>query len=199
MSICLLFSVSNVWASELATTALKSITVPSITEGSTQLLLASNSEDINNFSQSKNNKQSIFSTKNYKTPLFSANKLHKYLGIGAVIMGGVTALSAPDGDNEGAPTTTPVDDDFHQAMALTATTMAVLATATGFLFHYEDLGLSNGLTDPDNMHMALGLLGTLGYLSAVGAAPENGGDGGNHSTYGILGGASMLLAIKLEW
>lgn len=174
-----------------------------IQNSNTPIEVASN-QDISSLtgreSMSSANDSEHFTASDYHNPIFSANKFHKYMGIGAVVMGAVTALSAPDAENEGVPSANvKVNDGFHQASAITATTMAVLATASGFLFHYKDLSLANGLTDPDNMHMMLGLLGTLGYVSAVANAPDDGVGGDGHSSLGIAGGASMLIGIKLEW
>lgn len=129
----------------------------------------------------------------FRTPVFTRNKLHQYLGISSLLLGGLAAITAPDEeednfsggeDNEGV----------HHNVAVSATALGIAAVATGFLFHHEDIGLENGLTDPDNLHMGLGLLGVAGYAGAVASAPEDG-----HGAAGLFGGLSMLLAIKMTW
>ena len=199
LALFLLIPAASSWAGSIADEALNSMSLT--TQQDTLLQLASN-DTSSTARRSDNTTQghsSVFNEEMYKEPLFSANKFHKYMGIGAVIMGGVTALSAPDNENEGTIDKQNTNTDFHETSAYIATSMAVLATASGFLFHFDDLSLTNGITDIDNLHMALGLLGTIGYIRAVATSPDDGGDGGSHSTAGILGGASMLLAIKLEW
>lgn len=123
--------------------------------------------------------------------LFTRNTLHKYLGLGSLLAAGLTMV-APKPDEEGAG---PVDlNGPHRDLARTAAALGGAAVLTGLLFHYDDLSLSGGITDPDNQHALLTTLGALGYAGAVAAAPGEG-----HIALGIGGGASMLLGIKLEW
>jgi len=50
------------------------------------------------------------------------------------------------------------------------------------------------------MHMALGILGTAGYIWAISKAPKLVGNNSNgHATAGLLGGAAMITAISIEW
>ena len=131
----------------------------------------------------------------FSPPLFSANKLHQYLGIGSLLFAGMAALTPPDDDEDGGGGgNNNTDDGFHHNAAVTAAVLGGLAVATGFLFHHDDIGPSYGIGDPDNLHMLLGLAGTLGYAVAVSEAPDEA-----HAAAGIIGLASMGLAIKLEW
>ncbi len=84
---------------------------------------------------------------------------------------------------------------IHQYLGIGSLALAsIAAVTTGFVFHLNDIDLSKGLKDPDNVHMGLGMLGTLGYLVAVSSAPED-----LHPTAGIIGVVGMLVAIKYTW
>ena len=131
-------------------------------------------------------------SKPYKERWLTANKLHKYLGLGSLGAAGLTLLTvdtADKGENGGK-----VDGGLHETFARTAAGLGAAAVLTGLLFHWDDITLSNGFSDPDNLHMILTTLGALGYAQAVNKAP---GDG--HSGYGATGALSMALGIKMVW
>ena len=113
---------------------------------------------------------------------FTANKVHKYLGIGSIAAAGLTLL-APKEEN-GA----------HEFLGRTAAGLGVAAVATGLAFHWDDIKLSEGFRNPDNTHALLTTLGTLGFLAAVSEAPDKG-----HAGPGAAGALSMLLGIKMTW
>ena len=128
----------------------------------------------------------------YKERWLTANKIHKYLGLGSIAAAGMTLLTvgaADEGENGGK-----ADGGIHETFARTATGLGIGAVVTGLLFHWDDITLGNGFSDPDNLHMLLTTLGTLGYAEAVNRAP---GDG--HSGYGSAGALSMALGIKMVW
>ncbi|MBI1195401.1 MAG: hypothetical protein GC138_06120 [Gammaproteobacteria bacterium] len=136
---------------------------------------------------------------NWSEPMFTGNKLHKYLGIGSLLLAGLTAMTAPDSEG-GTSGQAPSGKDLHQSLAYGATALGVGAVATGFAYHFDDIHMENGITDVDNLHMILGLLGTAGYAAAVADRPKSPNwSSGSHSTYGIVGAVSMAVAIKLEW
>jgi len=120
--------------------------------------------------------------KPYKDRWLTSNKVHKYLGIGSIGAAILTGL-APKAEG-GA----------HEQLANVAAGLGGAAILTGFTFHWDDIKLSNGFSDPDNLHMLLTTLGTLGYVKAVDEAP-----GSQHAGYGGAGAASMALGIKLVW
>lgn len=133
----------------------------------------------------------------------TGNKLHMYLGLGsmaAAIVAGVTAPEAPEGvvvppsQRKNARSTT------HHIAALTAAALGGAAIASGLMLHWDDITNSFGLTDPDILHLVLGLVGTAGYVYAITKGPKRVGDPSNgHSAAGILGAAAMATAITLEW
>ena len=124
----------------------------------------------------------------YKSRWLTANKLHKYLGLGSISAAGLTVLTA--GDDEGGNG----DGGIHHQLANLALGLGGAAVLTGLIFHWDDISLANGFSDPDNLHILLTTLGTLGYAKAIDLAP---GDG--HSGYGSSGALSMLLGIKMVW
>ncbi|MCF6218659.1 MAG: hypothetical protein L3J62_10635 [Gammaproteobacteria bacterium] len=118
----------------------------------------------------------------FKSRALTLNKTHKYLGYASMASAILTVIS---------PKTT---DGPHELFGTAAAALGAAAVATGFAFHYEDISLDGGFDDPDNLHMMLGVLGTLGYAAAV----SSGADGG-HAAPGALGALAMAIAIKLTW
>lgn len=115
----------------------------------------------------------------YKDRLITANKLHKYLGIGSI--GAALITTAMPKEEDGA----------HEALGKTAAALGVGAVITGFIFHWDEIDLGNGFSDPDNLHLALTTLGTVGFLTAVGEAPAG------HAGPELGGAASMAIGIKI--
>jgi len=114
--------------------------------------------------------------------LFTANKIHQYLGIGAL---GLVALAAISPKEEGGA---------HEYFATGSAFLASTAVTTGLIYHWDDFEFKDGLTDPDNMHMILAGLGTLAMVAAVSQAPD-----GGHAGLGAAGGIAMGTAIKITW
>ena len=117
----------------------------------------------------------------YKERMITANKVHKYLGIGSIGAAILTGLSPKE------------EDGPHEAFGKTAAALGVGAVITGLIFHWEEIELSNGFSDPDNLHLALTTLGTLGMASAVSEAPAA------HGGVGGFGAISMAVGIKMVW
>lgn len=113
---------------------------------------------------------------------FTLNKTHQYLGLGSLALA-TMALLAPKEEN--GP---------HEYFARGAAALGGAAVASGLVIHWDDIGLSLGIMDPDNQHALLGTLGALGFLAAVAAAPDEG-----HVAAGVGGFAAMALAIRLTW
>ena len=97
----------------------------------------------------------------YKDRLFTTNKVHHYLGIGAIAMGLISALAPKD------------EDGLHEDAARVSTLLAAGAVGTGFVYHWEDIGGEGGLSDPDNMHTLLAGLGALGIAISTATAPDS--------------------------
>lgn len=118
----------------------------------------------------------------FEEPLFTADKTHQYLGIGAL---GLLALAIVSPKEEGGP---------HEYFATGSAFLASAAVTSGLIVHWEDFDLSEGFSDPDNLHVMLGALGTLAMIAAVSQAPESG-----HAGLGAAGGVLMISAVKITW
>ena len=118
----------------------------------------------------------------FEEPWLTGSKVHEYLGLGALALVGLTVISPKE------------EGGAHEHFAKAATVLAAAAATTGLIYHWDDFDFSDGFTDPDNMHMMLGALGTLAMVYAVSKAPDSG-----HAGAGILGGVAMGVAIKMTW
>ncbi len=113
---------------------------------------------------------------------WTGNKFHQYAGLGALALVGMAALSPKE------------EDGPHEYFATAASALGAAAVTTGLIFHWDDFDLSDGFTDPDNLHVMMAGLGALAMAYAVSEAPDSG-----HAGIGSLGGIAMGLAIKIEW
>ena len=118
----------------------------------------------------------------YEESWLTGSKAHQYMGLGALALVALAAVSPKE------------ENSAHEYFATAATVLAAGAATTGFIYHWEDFHFEDGFTDPDNLHMMLGLLGTIAMVAAVSEAPEAG-----HSGPGILGGVAMGAAVKITW
>ncbi len=135
----------------------------------------------------------------FTQPFITENNIHMYLGLASLAMGGIAAISAPEDFDPDLLNT------VHFKAAKASWQLGAAAVATGFYAHWDDFHIEDGLLDPDNLHILLGLAGTIGYYLAVKGAvdeyndPQIGYPSENHSTPGIFGGAAMTIAIGLTW
>lgn len=121
-------------------------------------------------------------SENFEESWLTGSKAHQYLGLGALALVAVAAVSPKE------------EDSIHEYAATGATVLAAAAATTGFIYHWEDFDWSDGFSDPDNLHMLLAGLGTLAMMYAVSEAPEV-----NHAGPGIAGGVAMAVAVKITW
>jgi len=150
----------------------------SLPEGAfTVIAMGDSNKNVTSFDISSKKEEDIFVPSN-----FTANKIHQYLGIGAL---GLVALAAISPKEEGGA---------HEYFATGSAFLASAAATTGLIYHWDDFELKDGLTDPDNMHMILAGLGTLVMVAAVAQAPD-----GGHAGLGATGGILMGTAIKITW
>jgi len=116
----------------------------------------------------------------------TANKVHKYLGIGSITFALLAAIvPKPPKDNP--------DEGNHKEFAEVAAALGGAAVATGLMFHYDDI-FDYGASDPDNLHATYATLGAIGFALAVSDAPE-----AQHVGYGMLGAILMTIGIKYTW
>jgi len=136
-----------------------------------------------------------------KPALFTGSDVHKYLGLGTVVLVGLTAATAPGGGCEhNCTSNTPrqTSGTTHTRLARATAAMAAATVTSGLLVHWDDFHLKDGLSDPDNQHVLLGLAGSILMLYAVNksmhsAVPTQ------HAVFAEVGGAAMAVAIKLTW
>jgi len=133
----------------------------------------------------------------FEKPGVTENNLHMYLGLASLAMGGLAAISAPDTQED-------LLNTYHFKAAKASWQLGAAAVASGFYTHWDDFHLEDGLLDRDNLHVLLGLVGTLGYYLAVKGAVDEFNDKGavtadSHASKGIMGGASMTFAIGFTW
>lgn len=122
----------------------------------------------------------------YEDRWFTSNKVHQYLGIGSIVLAGLTVIAPKPSKDE--------EDSAHQELGEATAALSGLAVATGIAFHYDDLKLNRGFKDPDNLHALLATLATVGFFMAVDEAPE-----GGHAGLGAISGLAMLSAIRITW
>jgi len=146
-------------------------------QSSTLLLLASTQQS----ESSKTSTEGTEKTK-YEDRMFTANKMHKYLGIGSVAAALLTVITPKE------------EDGAHEILAKTSALLGLGAVGTGFYYHYEDLNKKGGFNDPDNLHALWAGLGALGIAMAAVTGPDV-----PHATLGSLGAIGMIIGIKYNW
>lgn len=140
----------------------------------------------------------------FSPPWMSGRKAHQYLGLGTVVLAGLTALAAPgEGCEQNCP---PVSQQpprqtsgtTHTRLARATVAMAAATVMTGLLYHWDDFHFEDGFTDPDNLHAMLGTAGALLMLYAVDKSAKSTVPT-SHAGTAELGAAAMVVAIKLTW
>ena len=133
----------------------------------------------------------------FAKPGLTENNIHQYLGMASMALGALAGISAPDSADPD------LLNSVHFKAAKGAWQLGAAAVGTGLYSHWEDFHLADGLFDRDNLHVLLGIAGTLGYYLAVKGAVDEYNDVGyptdNHASKGIFGGGAMLTAIVITW
>ena len=121
---------------------------------------------------------------NHSDDGYGFGRLHKYLGYGTVLLAGTAAVSGSY-------------RSLHYGSAYAATGTALATCLTGYMEYGDRFNLEDGLFSQDNLHIVLGVLGTVGLVTAVAIEGSN---ESSHSAVGATGGASMLLSIiTIRW
>lgn len=138
----------------------------------------------------------------FEPPLITGSKVHQYLGLGTIVMAALTAATAPDSgceNNCAAVANQPRQTNgTHAHLAEATVAMAAAAIATGLIVHWDDFKLSDGITDPDNLHILLGVTGAALMAYAVNKS-KNSAVPVSHAGIAELGALGMLTAIKITW
>jgi hypothetical protein len=139
-------------------------------------------------------------TSEFNPPAFSASNAHKFLGLGTVVMAGLTALTHPEEceSNCGTSTAPRETNGTHAQLAKATVALAAATVVSGLYAHWDDFSLEDGWSDPDNLHVLLAVTGAalMAYAvnkSASSSVPVS------HAGVAELGALSMVVAIKLTW
>ena len=76
--------------------------------------------------------------------------------------------------------------------------MAAATIATGLIAHWDDFHMEDGLTDPDNLHVLLGVTGAALMAYAVNKSMNSSAQV-SHAAIAEMGALGMVAAIKITW
>ena len=136
----------------------------------------------------------------YQPPLLTGSNAHMYLGLATIVAAVATAATAPGSCDQNCPNPAPPRDvsGTHAQLAKATVGLAAATITTGLLVHWDDFYLEDGITDPDNLHVLLGVSGAALMAYAVNKS-MNSPVKVSHSGMAELGTAIMLVGIKLTW
>jgi hypothetical protein len=137
---------------------------------------------------------------------FTGGKTHQYLGLATLAAAGLTAMTAPDSgcDKQCKATTTTATrparetNGTHAQLAKTTIALAAATIATGLIVHWDDFHLADGISDPDNLHVLLGVTGAALMAYAVNKS-KNSAVPVSHAGIAEMGALGMVVAVKLTW
>lgn len=137
----------------------------------------------------------------FEPPLISGSNAHKYLGLGTIVLAGLTATTGSEGcEGASCPANAPRDvTGTHAKLAYATTAFAAATIATGLLSHWDDFSLEDGWSDPDNLHVLLGVTGAALMAYAVQQSASQTTGKVSHAGLAELGALGMVVAIKLTW
>jgi hypothetical protein len=138
----------------------------------------------------------------YEPSLWSGSNAHMALGLATIVAAGLTGMTAPEEGCEHNCGPTPVARDVNGTHAKLAYTTVALATATiasGLITHWDDFHLEDGITDPDNLHVLLGVTGAAMMAVATANSAKVKTGQASHAGLAMAGAAGMIVAIKLTW
>ncbi len=136
----------------------------------------------------------------YEPPLLTGSNTHMVLGLATIVAAGLTAVTAPEGCEHNCPTPLPPREvnGTHAKLAKATVALAAATIATGLLVHWDDFHLEDGWSDPDNLHVLLGVTGAALMAYAVNKS-KNSAVPVSHAGIAELGALGMVVAIKLTW
>ena len=134
----------------------------------------------------------------FEPPLISGRKAHLYFGLGTIVLAGLTAMTAPNTENNKSSQPRATSGTTHTRLARATGVFAAATLATGLIYHWDDIQLEDGFTDPDVMHATLAGTGALMMLYAINKSMKS-TTPTSHAGLAIAGAGAMLVAIKLTW
>jgi peptidoglycan/LPS O-acetylase OafA/YrhL len=117
--------------------------------------------------------------------------------LSTIVLAALTALTAPEECNDiNCP---PRDvNGTHATLAKATIAMAAATIASGLYAHWNDFSLEDGWSDPDNLHVLLGVTGVALMAYAVNKS-ANSSVPVSHAGIAEAGALLMVVAIKLTW
>lgn len=135
----------------------------------------------------------------FKPATFTGSNAHKYLGLATIVGAALTAMTAPeDCESNCSSQTTRQTNGTHAKLAKATVAMAAATVITGLLVHWDDFHLEDGIRDPDNLHVLLGVTGAALMMYAVNKS-KNSAVPVSHAGIAELGALGMVAAIKINW
>ena len=129
----------------------------------------------------------------------TGSKTHQYLGLATIVGAGLTALTAPEGcENNCSASTKRETNGTHAHLAEATVAMAAATIVTGVLAHWDDIHFGDGFTDPDNLHVMLGVSGAALMAYAVNKSRHSSVPV-SHAGIAEAGALAMVAAIKITW
>lgn len=130
----------------------------------------------------------------------SGSNSHLVLGLATIVAAGLTAVTAPEGCEGACPSPQPPREvnGAHAKLAKATVALAAATITSGVLFHWDDFHLEDGFTDPDNLHILLGISGAALMAYAVNKSAQSSVQV-SHAGVAELGALGMVAAIKFTW
>jgi len=133
----------------------------------------------------------------YEPPLLSGSNAHMALGLATIVAAGLTGMSAPEECE--TPGCTREVNGAHAKLAYATVALAAATIASGVITHWDDFYLEDGITDPDNLHVLLGITGAAMMAVATANSAKVKTGQASHAGLAMAGAAGMVVAIKLTW
>jgi hypothetical protein len=168
-------------------------------EAAKSILLAEN--DALDSHIKRNLSEAVTPAPEFEPKLFTSKKVHQYLGIGTLMLAGLTMMTAPGEGCEArcnANQARPVNGT-HAEFGKATAVMAIATVASGLIAHWDDVNVEDGWADPDNLHVMLGVTGAALLAYAVDKSMNVSSGQVSHAGMAELGALGMLIAVKLEW
>ncbi|MBK9160560.1 MAG: hypothetical protein IPM27_03165 [Nitrosomonadales bacterium] len=137
----------------------------------------------------------------FEPSAFSGSKVHQYLGIATAVAAAATFLThfhPCEGPNCG-PQPPRSTHGQHANLGKATAALALATVASGLLTHWDDFHKEDGLSDPDNLHVLLGVTGAALMAYAINKSANSTTTPTSHAAMAELGALNMILAIKLTW
>jgi hypothetical protein len=130
----------------------------------------------------------------------TGSKTHQYLGLATIVGAGLTALTAPESceHNCSSSSSPRKTNGTHAHLAEATVAMAAATIVTGVLAHWDDIHFGDGFTDPDNLHVMLGVSGAALMAYAVNKSRHSSVPV-SHAGIAEAGALGMVAAIKITW